>query len=325
MKEDAGAIVRYRLVGAIVLGAALTLGAQAQTSRTIKFVVPFAPGGTADILARLLAEEIGKAHAVGTLIENRPGAGTVIATEAVSRAAPDGNTVLLNANAFVITPHLRKLSYDPLTSFEPICQLVSSPQVIVVNGASPYRSLSQMLQAARVRPGEITLASVGPASTQHIAFEVLKHLASVDITYVPFNGNAPAVNALLGNHVDSVLVNYSEVVDQLPDGKLRALATTSGARISMLPDIPAVAELGYKSFEAEVWFGAVVPAKTPRATISELAVWMTAAMDAPAVKPKLTALGLYPVGKCGAEFAADLRRRFDDYGRAIRESNIKGE
>jgi len=169
------------------------------------------------------------------------------------------------------------------------------------------------------------LASVGPASTQHIAFEVLKHLAGVNNTYVPYNRNAPAVNALLGNHVDSVLVNYSEIVDQLPGGKLRALATTSGARISMLPDVPAVAELGYKSFEAEVWFGAVVPAKTPRAAISELAAWMTAAMDAPAVKPKLAALGLYPVGKCGAEFAADLRRRFDDYGRAIRESNIKGE
>jgi tripartite-type tricarboxylate transporter receptor subunit TctC len=320
-----GIAMLHRLMGAAVLGALLTFGAHAQASRTIKFVVPFGPGGTADIVGRLLAEEIGKAHGVGTLIENRPGAGTVIATEAVSRAAPDGNTVLLNANAFVINPHLRKLTFDPLTSFEPVCQLVSSPQVIVVNGMSPFRSLPQMLEAARARPGELTLASVGPASTQHIAFEMLKHLAGVNMIFVPFNGNAPAVNALLGNHVDSVLVNYSEVVDQFHDGKLRALATTSLTRIDPLPDVPAVAELGYRNFEADVWFGAVVPAKTPGATVTELAAWLTAAMESPAVKPKLAALGLYTVGKCGAEFAADLRKRFDDYGRVLREANIKAE
>src|SRR5258708_23141830 len=171
----------HRLIGAIVIGALVGTGALAQTTRTIKFVVPFGPGGTADIVARLLAEEIGKAHGVATLIENRPGAGTVIATEAVSRAAPDGNTVLLNANAFVITPHLRKLTYDPLTSFDPVCQLVSSPQVIVVNSVSPFHNLPQMLEAARARPGELTLASVGPASTQHIAFDVLKHIAGVHL------------------------------------------------------------------------------------------------------------------------------------------------
>ena len=314
-----------RLMATIAFCLLPGLGAHAQTGRTIKFVVPFAAGGTADIVGRMLAEEIGKVHAVGTLIENRPGAGTVIATEAVSRATPDGNTVLLNANAFVIAPHLRKLTYDPLTSFEPVCQLVSSPQVIAVGGGAPYRSLSEMFDAARAKPGELTLASVGPASTQHIAFEMLKHLAKVDMIFVPFNGNGPAVNALLGKHVDSVLVNYSEVAEQLQDGKFRALATMSRIRLDTLPQVPAVAELGFNDFEADVWFGAVVPARTPRPRVAELTAWLTAAMDAPSVKPKLVALGLYPVGKCGAEFEADLRRRFDDYGRAIRESNIKGE
>jgi tripartite-type tricarboxylate transporter receptor subunit TctC len=154
---------------------------------------------------------------------------------------------------------------------------------------------------------------------------MLKHLAGVDMIFVPFNGNGPAVNALLGKHVDSVLVNYSEVVEQLQDGKFRALATTSRTRIDLLPQVPAVAELGFKDFEAEVWFGAVAPAKTPAAVVAELADWLTAAMDAPAVKPKLKSIGLVTVGKCGAAFRADLRRRFDDYGRAIRESNIKGE
>lgn len=234
--------------------------------------------------------------------------------------------MLFNANAFIINPHLRKLSYDPLTSFDPVCQLVSSPQVIVVGGGSMYRSLAEMLDAARARPGELTLASVGPASTQHIAFEMLKHLAGIDMIFVPFNGNGPAVNALLGKHVDSVLVNYSEVAEeQLQDGKFRALATTSRTRIDFLPQVPAIAEFGFKDFEAEVWFGAVVPAKTPAAAVAELADRLTAALDAPAVKPKLKSLGLYTVGKCGAAFAADLRRRFDEYGQAIRESNIRSE
>ena len=317
--------MRYRLIWTIALWALLSPAAQAQTSRMIKFVVPFAPGGTADILARLLAEEIGKAHGVGTLIENRPGAGTIIATEAASRAVPDGNTVLFNANAFIINPHLRKLSYDPLTSFEPVCQLVSSPQVIVVGSGTPYHSLAQMFDAARARPGELTLASVGPASTQQLAFETLKHLAGVNIIFVPFNGNGPAVNALLGKHVDSILVNYSEVADQLQNGAFRALATTSGTRIAELPQVPTVAELGFSDFEADVWFGAVVPAKTPTAVVAELAAWLKAALDAPAVKPKLRSLSLYTLGRCGAAFAAELRRRFDDYGRAIRESDIKSE
>jgi tripartite-type tricarboxylate transporter receptor subunit TctC len=144
----------------------------------------------------------------------------------------------------------------------------------VVGGAAPYRSLMEMFDAARARPGALTLASVGPASTQHIAFEMIKHLAGVDMIFVPFNGNGPAVNALFGNHVDSVLVNYSEVAGQLQDGTFRALATTSRGRIAELPQVPAVAELGFNDFEAEVWFGAVAPAKTPKALVSELANWL---------------------------------------------------
>jgi tripartite-type tricarboxylate transporter receptor subunit TctC len=319
-----------RLVAALalatVMGAAVGGPALAQSSRTIRFVVPFGPGGTADIMARVLAEQIGKAHGVGTLIENRPGGGGVIATEATARAAADGNTVLLNANAFIINPHLRKLTYDPLTSFEPLCQLVSSPQVIVVNGTSAYHSLVEMLDAARARPGVLTLASVGPASTQQLAFEELKHRAGVNMIHVPFiGGNAPAVNALLGNHVDSALVNFSEVVDQLGSGNLRALAVTAAARIGRLPEVPTVAELGYPNFEADVWFGAVVPARTPAPAVAELIDWLTEAMAAPEVRPKLAALNVDTVGRCGAAFATDLRRRFDEYGRAIRESNIKME
>src|SRR5439155_355407 len=175
-----------------------------------RIVVPFPAGGSADILARLLGEQISKAQGPTVLVENRPGGGASIAYEAVARAAPDGNTLVINGNSLVINPLLRKVNYDPLTSFEPVCHLVSSPQVIVVNSASPYRTLTELFDAARAKPGELSLASVGPATTQHIGFEQLKRLAKVDLTYVPYPGGAPATNALLGGHVTAVLENYSE-------------------------------------------------------------------------------------------------------------------
>ena len=318
--------MRY-LWAAILLAGVLGFpsGASTQTNRTIRFVVPFGAGGTADLLGRLLAEEIGKAHGVTTVIENRAGGGTVIATEAVSRAVPDGNTVLLNANAFVIAPHLRKLTYDPLTSFTPICQLVSSPQVIVVNGASPYRSLGQMLDAARAKPGAVTLASVGPASTQHIAFEMLKHLAGVNMVFVPFaGGNAPAVNALLGQHVSPrwlITPRWRSNCRMASCGHWRPRR----GRGSSAARRAGSGGTGLCGFRGRSLVRRRRPGKDAGAIVTELEVWFTAAMEAPAVKRKLTALGLYPVGKCGAAFAADLRRRYDEYGRVLREANLTTE
>jgi tripartite-type tricarboxylate transporter receptor subunit TctC len=283
------------------------------------------PGGGTDILARLLAEQIGRAQGPTMVVENRPGAGTIIATEAASRAAPDGNTVLVIANSFVINPNLKRLNYDPLTSFEPICFLTRSPNVLVVNTSSPYRAVADLLNAARVKPGTLTLASVGPATTQHIAIEVLKRVANVNMIYVPYPGDAPAVSALLGEHVTSAMVTYPAAAEQLKAGKLRALATASRSRIEPLPDVPTVAESGYQDYEADTWFGVVAPAKTPAETISQLAGWFSSAVQATETKPKLIAQGHFPVAICGADFAAHLRKQYDDYGRVIREANIKTE
>jgi tripartite-type tricarboxylate transporter receptor subunit TctC len=165
-------------------------GAWSQATRTIKVVVPYAPGGAADIMARLLAEQIGRAQRVTMVIENRPGAGTAIATEAIARATPDGNTVLIIASSFVINPHLRKLSYDPLSSFEPVCYLVRSPNVVAVNSASPYRTIGDLLAAARARPGELTMGASGPGTGFQIGFEVLKRAANINMTFVPYAGSA---------------------------------------------------------------------------------------------------------------------------------------
>jgi tripartite-type tricarboxylate transporter receptor subunit TctC len=292
---------------------------------TIKIVNPYPPGGTADIIARVFGEQIGRTQGVTMLIENRPGGGTVIGTEAAARAMPDGNTLLITSVVFVINPHLRRLNYDPLASFEPICNLVQSPQVIVTNGSSPYHTMADLTNAARAKPGQLTFASTGPASPSHVAFEMQKRAAGLEMIYVPFPGNAPVVNAVLGGHVTVGVANYADVVGHLKAGTLRALVTTSAKRIEALPDLPTAAEAGHKALEYEIWFGMLAPAKTPKDIVSQLSGWFVAAMQVPAIKAKLVDQGLYPVGACGAEFAAELRRQHADYGRIIREANIKAE
>jgi tripartite-type tricarboxylate transporter receptor subunit TctC len=299
--------------------------AWAQSAGTIRVVISVPPGGIIDFLVRLLADRIGRSNGPTIIIESRPGAGGVIAAEAVARAAPDGATLLVNNNGMVINAILRKVNFDPVASFEPICYLVSSPQLIVVNAASPYRTLADFIGAARAKPAELSLASVGPNTTQHIAIERLKRLTGIDLTYVPYPGGAPAINALLGAHVTAALQNYFEVGEQLTAGTLRVLATATARRIAALPEVPTVAESGYPDFAADVWFGLVAPAKTPAETASQLIGSFSAALAAPEVKAKLAVHAVEPEQKCGADFAAFIRRQVDQYARLLRELDFKRE
>lgn len=314
-------------LGATVLAALLLMPFAGQNAwsqaRTIRLVVPFPPGGSADILARLVSEHIAKAQGVSVVVENRPGGGASIAYEAVARAAPDGNTLVINGNSIVINPHLRKVAYDPITSFEPVCHLVASPQVFVVNSGSPYRTLADLVGAAHAKPKELVFATVGPATTQHIGFEQFRRLANLDVTYVPYPGGAQVMTALLGGHVTASLTNYSEAVELLHSGKVRALASSTLKRIPALPDVPTADELGYKGYDVEVWFGVMAPAKTPRAATQQLASWFQDALKAPEVVPKLLKVGLYPVGTCLDDFGAHIRSQYEQYGRVIREAGIK--
>jgi tripartite-type tricarboxylate transporter receptor subunit TctC len=312
-------------LSAAVFALALSISASAQGPRQIRFIVPFPAGGGADLLTRVLSEQWSQAHSVSTVIENRPGAASVVGTEAASRAAPDGDTLAVVANSFIIHPNFKKLSYDPLTSFEPVCLLANSPQVIVVNSASPYKTLSDLIDGARTKPGELSNASVGPASAQHIAMEQLKLLARVKMVFVPFNGNTPALNQLLGNHVVAVMSNYSEAVEQVNAGKLRALAIAGKSRIEAWPNVPTVAEQGFRDYAVEVWYGLIAPAKTPKDKIAELSKWCAEAMRAPELKPKWDIQGLTPLGSPADAFGAHLRQQSADYARVIREANIKGE
>ena len=302
-----------------------SMDAWSQAARTIKIVVPYPPGSGPDILSRLMADEIGRAQSASVVVENRPGAGTVIGTEAAARAAPDGNTVLLVANSFIINPALRKVNYDPVAGFEPVCYLASTPMVLVVNGASPYATLKDLVAAARADTGAVSFASGGPGSSLHVAIEVLKRAANIGGTYVPYPGTAPAINALMGNHVTAVFADYPTVVSHLQSGRLRALLTASQARVAPLPDVPTFAEAGLGAYEADIFYGYVAPARTPGDMLQGLVGWFSAALKAPDMPPKLAKQGLFPVGTCGAEFGAYMRRQTDEYSRIIREANIKGE
>jgi tripartite-type tricarboxylate transporter receptor subunit TctC len=299
--------------------------AWSQPTRPIRIIVPFGAGSSMDILARVLAEQFRRMQGPNVVIENRTGAGTIVATESVASAAPDGSAVLFVGNPFVINPHLRKVTYDPFKSFEPICNLVNLPSVIVVNSTSPYHKLADLLSAARAKPGEVSMAGVGPGTATQVAVEVLKRVASADMTFVSFSGTPQAITTLMGEHVTSVLTGYPDVFEQLNSGKLRALAVASLSRIEPLPNVPTVAESGFEGYEAEFWYGAVVPAKTPKEKVARLADLFTTALQAPKTKVELIAQGLFPVGKCGAEFGDFIRKQYDEYGRIIRESNIKVE
>ena len=296
-----------------------------QSGRPLRMIIPFPPGGSADVLARILANQVGAANSQTVIVENHPGAGASIAYELTARAAPDGNTIVVASNSVVINPILRKTNYDSVTSYEPVCNLVSSPLIFVVNSASPYKTIGDLIAAAHAKPGTLTLAALGPATTQHIAVAQFKRATKSDMIFVTFPGGAPAVNALLGQHVDAAVVNYSEAVEQIKSGKLRAIATASAKRIVPAPELPTVAESGYPGYESEVWLGLLAPAKTPAASIAQVEAWFSAAMKVPDVEAKLVAVGLYPAVICGKDFGAFIQTKNEEYKRIIRDANIKVE
>ena len=247
-------MTRASSVAIYLLAALFVAPAAAQMAPSIKFVSPSTAGGGSDTLARLLADQISRRQGRTIIVENRPGAGNVIGTEYVARSAPDGGTVLITTPEFVINPHLKKVSYDPISGFQSICYLVRSPQLIVVNSETPYRTFADFLQAARQAPGQLSIASAGPASSPHIAIETMKRILGLNVNFIPYQGSTPAVNAILGGHITSVMASYPNVASLIHEGKLRALAVASASRIVAMPNVPTLAESGLKDFEADIWF-----------------------------------------------------------------------
>jgi tripartite-type tricarboxylate transporter receptor subunit TctC len=310
-------------LAATILFAVSVIAAWSQGGRTIRMILPFPPGGPADIMARLVAQQIGSANGPTMVVESHPGAASEIGIELVSRSAPDGDTLGIISNSFVVLPHFRKLSYDPLKDFTPICELATFPPLLVVNSQSPYHSLADLIYDAHARPGVLTLGTIAVGSATELVFEVLKRTAKADITFVPFTGYTPAIQALIGNHITAVLADYSSLQGELQGGELRALATTASKRVSSLPNVPTMAEAGYKGVEADFYVGVVAPVKTPATKISKLIRWFTTALQASQIKAKFAALGFFSGGQCGADFVAILHRDYEKYGEIVREAHLK--
>jgi len=323
--------VPHRMATRWALGAAVALAlwlpglAAAQTfpSRPVHVIVPFAPGGAFDVLARVVAAHLEQQWHQSVLIETKPGAGSVVGTTFAARASADGYTLVLVANSLVINAKLRPtLPYDAIKGFEPIALMVNSPQVIAVNPASPYRTLKEWLDAARAQPGTLSLGTVGPGTTQHIAAEMLQRAAGVKLVYVPFPGGAPAVNAVLGSHVDAVLGNLSEVTAQIAAGKLRPLAVTTRERLDELKQVPTVAESGYPGYEAVVWCGMSAPAGTPREVVQRITEGLALALNDAEVRQRLVVIGFQPAYLGPSEFASHIADMAQRYSRVIEDAKI---
>jgi tripartite-type tricarboxylate transporter receptor subunit TctC len=316
--------VRATLIAFFTAVLAFLAAGGALSETPVKVIVPYPPGGGADVLARVVADQVGSLHGPTMVVEDRPGAGTIIGTVDVVRATPDGTMLLFANNSSLLVPHLRKLDYDPLTSLTPICSVASTPTVIVVNSASPYRKLADLLDAARKKPGALTYGAA-PGAVSHVSVEMLLHTSGTTMTMVPFQGTPPQVNAVLGGHVDLAFVDYPAAAELLKAGKLRALAVASLKRIEWLPDVPTVSESGFPDFEMELWYGLFAPAKTPPQTVTEMQGWLTKFEQVSDLKSRLAGLGMRPDNLCGTDFAAFLRKQYDGYGRIIRDANIKAE
>jgi tripartite-type tricarboxylate transporter receptor subunit TctC len=288
---------------------------------SVRIVVPYPAGGTGDVLMRLIAQDVSEKSGQPIRIDNRPGAGGIIGTEVVAHAAPDGTNLLMVANAFLINASLKMdLPYDPLTSFAPICTLALSPMVFVVDHKSNYDSLSQFITAARDPQNSLSVGATGPNTTQHLAVKALNQASHAHLQFVPFAGEPPAIDSLLGGHITAVLGNYAGVKAYL-DSELRPLAVGSRERLAQLPDVPTFSQAGFDKIDAVAWIGLVAPAKTPHRTVLEIASRFRSVLDASTIKSKLEALGLTPITLCNEEFGSFLREQQEWIARMVIRQN----
>ena len=306
------------LVAALALAPAPALA----QSKTIKIIVPYTPGSGPDIISRLLGEQIGKTGGPTVVVEDRPGGGAMIGIDAAARSAPDGNTLLLSANAFTVNAAMKRNNMS-LANFEPVCQLATTPMPLVVQDKAPWKTVQELIADAKANPGKITFASGGPATSLHVAIEVMRLASKIDVNYVPYGGTAPAVNTLLGGHVQAVWADYPTIVPHLKSGVLRALVSTSPKRTDALPGVPIMEEVGLGKYEDEIFYGLVAPAKTPQPAIQQVAALLTTAMKTPEVQAKFTQQGMFMTGICGAEFGAFLDKTVANYERVITAAGIK--
>jgi tripartite-type tricarboxylate transporter receptor subunit TctC len=302
------------------------LGAENYPARPVRIIVPFPPGGSMDAVVRVLGQEMTKSLGQPVVIENRPGAGTVVGVNAAAKSAPDGYTLVCVATSFAANHTLiAQLPYNSLKDFRPVGSLTREPHGLVGNPSVPASDLRQLLAYAKANPGKLSYASPGNGTGQHLAFELLKSSAGIDILHVPYKGTAPAMTDVIAGQVNLVMGNFSVFVPQVRAGKLKAFGVSSAQRSPIAPDIPTIAEQGLPGFETYAWFGLLTPAGVPDAIVSRLNGEIRRALSRAEVRNTLENGGLEPIPKTPQEYGTFLRAEIAKYAKVIKEANIKAD
>ncbi len=298
----------------------------AYPSKPIRIVVPYPPGGFNDTLARTVGARLQTVWGQPVTVDNKPGGGTVIGTDAVAKSAPDGYTLFIMPFAFAVNPSIfRKLPYDPAKDFAPITLAATTPNLLVIGPEIKVNSVAELLALARSKPGGLSYASTGTGSSNHLSMEKFKQMAGVDITHIPYKGSAPAVTDLIGGQVGLMFDNVPNVIQHIKAGKLKALAVTSAKRSPHVPDLPTVAEAGVPGFEVSVWFGIAAPGGTPAAIIDKLHAEIVRTLSLPEVRDKFFAQGVDVVGSTPAQFAVHLKEQMAMWAKVVKDAGVTPE
>jgi tripartite-type tricarboxylate transporter receptor subunit TctC len=307
-----------------LLFTSVAAAALAQDSRPLRIVVPWPPSGNVDITARTLQPAFAEALGQQVIVENRAGAGGRIGSEAVAKSTPDGTTLLLGSSGTITAgPAVWKtLNFDPLKDFVPIGPIQSVPIVLTVAPKTPVSTFQEYISLAKAKPGQVSIASAGNGSSNHLAIELLMRQAHLQLLHVPYKGSGPALTDLLGSQVDSMMDQLTASIGHIREGRIRPLAISSRARSPLLPEVPTLDELGVKGYEADTWTGLFAAAGTPEATIRRLSAALRKAMSNESVRERYRAMGVQVMDMTQAEFAAYVRADFDKWRRVAREGNI---
>jgi tripartite-type tricarboxylate transporter receptor subunit TctC len=317
-----------RMVAALLAMLSAAGFASAQSpfpSKPVHIFVPYAAGGGVDILARTLGDVVSRQWGQSVVVENRPGAGGMVASQALAASAPDGYTLIVVASGHATNPFLYpKLPYDTFNDFTPISLLASSPNFLLVRADSPFKTVGDVVAQARSKPGSLAFAHAGIGTSTHLAGELLKGLAKIDINGIPYKGGAPAINDLLGGQIPMSFNNGPESVGQLAAGTVRALAVTTASRPPFLPDVPSMAET-VPGYDTEVWWGLLGPAGISRDLVEKLSRDFVAALQTEPVKERLSKLGASPIGSSPQQFEEKIRADYNKWGPIIQLSGMKAE
>jgi tripartite-type tricarboxylate transporter receptor subunit TctC len=313
-------------LAALALLLALSAPAAAEyPDHPVRMIIPFPPGGSNDVVGRLVAKELSIKLAQQVFVDNRGGAGGVLGTEAATQAAPDGYTLLIISIAHAVNPALYKLTYDPIKSFAPISILATGPNVLVVNPELPVHNLQELLALAKQKPGEIDYASAGVGSFQHLGAELFKLVAGVNLQHVPYKGGGPAMQDVVAGHVKVMFSSLVQTTPFIKSGALRALGTGGSKRNPVLPDVPTIAEAGVPGYEANNWWGLMAPAGTPQPIIDKLYADVQEVLKSPELTAAFDREGAAAVTMSTPEFAHYIETEIAKWGRVVKEGNIKAQ